>query len=98
MQTWEYASNPAKSTYPRPTPFKNDLLSRKKPAEVLTHLVGALEGPLRPGGGRRLGGRQDHVFLISGRNISAIKNFPLSSSMPGRRTMPEIPLSRSRPN
>ena len=26
-------------------PFKNDLLSRKEPAEILTHLVGSLEGP-----------------------------------------------------
>ena len=26
-------------------PFKNDLLSRKEPAEVLTHLVGSIEGP-----------------------------------------------------
>ena len=26
-------------------PFKNDLLDRKEPVEVLTHLVGAIEGP-----------------------------------------------------
>ena len=36
---------PREIDVPEADPFKNDLLSRKKPAEVLTHLVGALEGP-----------------------------------------------------
>ena len=30
---------------PEDDPFKNDLLGRKESVEVLTHLVGALEGP-----------------------------------------------------
>ena len=30
---------------PEGDPFKNDLLGRKEPAEVLTHLVGSIEGP-----------------------------------------------------
>ena len=30
---------------PGDDPFKNDLLERKEPAEVLTHLIGSIEGP-----------------------------------------------------
>ena len=30
---------------PETDPFKNDLLGRKEPAEVLTHLIGSIEGP-----------------------------------------------------
>ena len=36
---------PREINVPKNDPFKNDLLSRQEPAEVLTHLVGALEGP-----------------------------------------------------
>ena len=36
---------PREINVPEDDPFKNDLLSRKEPAEVLTHLVGSLEGP-----------------------------------------------------
>ena len=36
---------PREIDVPETDPFKNDLLSRKEPAEVLTHLVGDLEGP-----------------------------------------------------
>ena len=36
---------PREIEVPEDDPFKNDLLSRKEPVEVLTHLVGALEGP-----------------------------------------------------
>ena len=36
---------PSEIEVPEDDPFKNDLLSRKEPAEVLTHLVGSLEGP-----------------------------------------------------
>lgn len=32
---------------PADDPFKNDLLSRKDSAEVLTHIVGSIEGPCR---------------------------------------------------
>ncbi len=30
---------------PKTAPFKNDLLGRKEPVEVLTHLIGSIEGP-----------------------------------------------------
>ena len=30
---------------PKDDPFKNDLLDRKEPVEILTHLVGSIEGP-----------------------------------------------------
>ena len=36
---------PREIDVPEDDPFKNDLLSRREPAEVLTHLVGVLEGP-----------------------------------------------------
>ena len=36
---------PSEIDVPEDDPFKNDLLSRQEPTEVLTHLVGALEGP-----------------------------------------------------
>lgn len=36
---------PREIDVPKNDPFKNDLLGRKKPVEVLTHLVGSLEGP-----------------------------------------------------
>ena len=36
---------PSEIDVPKDDPFKNDLLSRKEPAEILTHLVGSLEGP-----------------------------------------------------
>ena len=36
---------PLEIDIPTDDPFKNDLLSRKEPAEVLTHLVGSVEGP-----------------------------------------------------
>ena len=36
---------PREIDVPKDDPFKNDLLSRKEPAEVLTHLVGSIEGP-----------------------------------------------------
>lgn len=36
---------PLEIEIPTDDPFKNDLLSRKEPAEVLTHLVGSIEGP-----------------------------------------------------
>ena len=36
---------PREIDVPEADPFKNDLLSRQEPAEVLTHLVGSLEGP-----------------------------------------------------
>ena len=35
---------PREIVIPKDDPFKNDLLGRKEPAEVLTHLVGSLEG------------------------------------------------------
>lgn len=36
---------PREIDIPEKDPFKNDLLGRKEPAEVLTHLVGSIEGP-----------------------------------------------------
>ena len=36
---------PSEIDVPEDDPFKNDLLGRKEPAEVLTHLVGSIEGP-----------------------------------------------------
>ena len=36
---------PREIDIPEDDPFKNDLLDRKEPAEVLTHLVGSIEGP-----------------------------------------------------
>ena len=36
---------PREIDVPGDDPFKNDLLGRKEPAEVLTHLVGSIEGP-----------------------------------------------------
>ena len=36
---------PREIDVPEGDPFKNDLLDRKEPAEVLTHLVGSIEGP-----------------------------------------------------
>ncbi len=36
---------PREIDVPKGDPFKNDLLGRKEPAEVLTHLVGSIEGP-----------------------------------------------------
>ena len=36
---------PREIDVPENDPFKNDLLGRKEPVEVLTHLVGSLEGP-----------------------------------------------------
>ena len=36
---------PLEIDIPAEEPFRNDLLSRKEPAEVLTHLVGSIEGP-----------------------------------------------------
>ena len=36
---------PREIEVPEDDPFKNDLLGRKEPVEVLTHLVGSLEGP-----------------------------------------------------
>ena len=36
---------PSEINVPEADPFKNDLLGRQEPAEVLTHLVGSLEGP-----------------------------------------------------
>ena len=36
---------PLEIEIPEDDPFKNDLLGRKEPAEVLTHLVGSIEGP-----------------------------------------------------
>ena len=36
---------PREIDVPENDPFKNDLLGRKESVEVLTHLVGSLEGP-----------------------------------------------------
>ena len=36
---------PREIVIPNDDPFKNDLLSRRDPAEVLTHIVGSIEGP-----------------------------------------------------
>ena len=36
---------PREIVIPSDDPFKNDLLSRRDPAEVLTHIVGSIEGP-----------------------------------------------------
>lgn len=36
---------PREIVVPEEDPFRNDLLGRKEPAEVLTHLVGSIEGP-----------------------------------------------------
>ena len=36
---------PLEIEVPEKDPFKNDLLERKEPVEVLTHLVGSIEGP-----------------------------------------------------
>ncbi len=36
---------PREIDVPEDNPFKNDLLGRKEPAEVLTHLVSSIEGP-----------------------------------------------------
>ena len=36
---------PPEIDVPEDNPFKNDLLGRKEPVEVLTHIVGSLEGP-----------------------------------------------------
>lgn len=36
---------PLEIDIPAEDPFRNDLLSREEPAEVLTHLVGSIEGP-----------------------------------------------------
>ena len=36
---------PREIDVPEDDPFKNDLLGRKEPAEILTHLVGSIEGP-----------------------------------------------------
>ena len=36
---------PREIEVPEDDPFKNDLLGRKEPVKILTHLVGALEGP-----------------------------------------------------
>ena len=36
---------PREIDIPEDDPFRNDLLSREEPAEVLTHLVGSIEGP-----------------------------------------------------
>lgn len=36
---------PREIEVPEKDPFKNDLLGRKEPAEILTHLVGSIEGP-----------------------------------------------------
>ena len=36
---------PRQIEIPEDDPFRNDLLSRKEPVEVLTHLVGSLDGP-----------------------------------------------------
>ena len=36
---------PQEIEIPEDDPFKNDLLDRKEPVEILTHLVGSIEGP-----------------------------------------------------
>ena len=36
---------PREIEVPEEDPFRNDLLERKEPAEILTHLVGSIEGP-----------------------------------------------------
>ena len=36
---------PQEIEVPEDDPFKNDLLDRKEPVEILTHLVGSIEGP-----------------------------------------------------
>lgn len=36
---------PQEIEVPEDDPFKNDLLGRKEPVEILTHLVGSIEGP-----------------------------------------------------
>ena len=36
---------PLEVEVPEKDPFKNDLLERKEPTEVLTHLIGSIEGP-----------------------------------------------------
>ena len=36
---------PSEIDIPEGNPFKNDLLGREEPAEILTHLLGSLEGP-----------------------------------------------------
>jgi len=36
---------PKEIEIPKDDPFRNDLLDRKEPAEILTHLVGSIDGP-----------------------------------------------------
>jgi len=36
---------PLEIEVPEEDPFKNDLLERRQPAEILTHLIGSIEGP-----------------------------------------------------
>ena len=88
---------PCEIKVPQNNPFENDRLGRQEPAEILTHLLGSLEGPCVLA--------VDAMWETAkppssecGRNICARRNFPLSSSMPGRQTTPEIPSSRSRLN
>ena len=43
--TWQYAYSYAISTYSEKIPSRMIFLGGKEPAEVLTHLVGSIEGP-----------------------------------------------------
>ena len=85
---------PREIDVPKDDPFKNDLLGRKEPAEVLTHLVGSIEGPCVLAVDAAWGQARPR-FSGYGHSTFATKGSALSSLMLGRQTIPEIPSSLS---
>ena len=58
----EIRIKPREIDVPEDDPFKYDLLGRKEPVEILTHLISSLNGPDGPVGGRGMGKWKNHVF------------------------------------
>ena len=82
---------------PAEDPFRNDLLDRKQPAEILTHLVGSIEGPCVIAVDAAWGAGKTTFLRLWAQQLRN-EGFPSSSSMRGRPTSLGIRLSPSRPN
>ena len=81
---------PREIEIPKADPFKYDLLDRKEPISVLTHIIGSIDGPCVLAVDAPWGCRQDDLSQYLGTDISATKNSRSSVSMRGRLTFQTI--------
>lgn len=81
---------PAEVEIPDDCPFQNDLLDRKKPAEVLTQLVDGIDGPCVLAIDAPWGAGKTTFLKMWSRDLRNEGSLSSSSTL-GRPTMQKIP-------